>query len=294
MGLVTNKWTIAFRKKRGKLLDDLSGFIPIKADSKGCYADPFLFDYQGETYLFAEYYNYRHGLGTIAYARYDRLNNRFGDFREIIKEDYHMSYPLVFVYKNEIYMMPEANDSNTMYLYKAKQFPDSWTKYAVLSEDARYVDTSLFEYNEKLFLITKENQSLQAPMRLLKIDSEAWKVLDSKIVTNDVSLSRPGGNVFKMDEEFYIPTQDCKDDYGAALNFLRFSVDSEMNLNYELVKKITPDKLRIEGIEGINGIHTYNFSNELEVIDFKFPVKSFNRLFWKLIRVSKQKLNLSK
>lgn len=294
MGLRTNKWTIAYRKKQGQLLDDLNGFIAIKAKYKGCYADPFLFDYQGETYLFAEYLNYRHGRGTIAYAKYDKVTNTFSDFKEIIFENYHLSYPLVFSFNDEIYMMPEANESNSLYIYKAIDFPDKWEKYAIVAENVRLVDTSPFWHDNELFLLSKENETPQAPMVLLKVDTNNWSVANKKVITDDVCISRPGGNAFLIDNRFYIPTQDCKDDYGAALNFLSFTVNSNLEFNYTVEKKITPDMLSISGIEKIVGIHTYNYSNDLEVIDFKYPVNSFSRLFWKLIRVTKQKLHLSK
>ncbi len=293
MRLMTDQWTVAFRKKKGNILTDPSEFVRIKTGLKEWYADPFLFDYQGETYLFAEYFLYRHGLGTLAYAEYDKASGSFGAFKEIIREDYHLSYPLVFVYKDEVYMMPETSGSDSLYVYKAKHFPDKWEKHAVLTDGIKLVDTTPFIYNGEMYALTKKDDNRQDPMLLLKIDPDSWKITAQKTVTDDISVSRPGGRVYQESGQLYMVTQDCEKDYGSALNILSFSIDDDMNLTYDLVKKITVEDVHIKDISNAVGTHTYNFNNELEVIDFKYPRLSVCRKFWILMRkLGIQKINL--
>ena len=96
MGLKIETWSIAYRKKKnGLLFDDASDFQVIDNGRKGWYADPFLFDFDGKTYLFAEYFSYDISRGVLVVAVYDEAEEKFGDFKEIIREDYHLSYPFV-------------------------------------------------------------------------------------------------------------------------------------------------------------------------------------------------------
>ncbi|MCD8025717.1 MAG: hypothetical protein LUF33_01970 [Clostridiales bacterium] len=115
MGLKIETWTIAYRaKKQGLILKDLNDFTIIKNGRKGWYADPFLFEYEDDTYLFAEYFSYKLRRGIIVCSKYDKLKDKFDKYKEIISEAYHLSYPFVFKYNDEIYMMPEANESKNI------------------------------------------------------------------------------------------------------------------------------------------------------------------------------------
>ncbi len=290
MKIKITKWAVAYRKKTGHFLDTSIDFKKIKDSRRVFYADPFLFDYKGNTFLFVEDYDNKLGRGVISYSKFNKEKGLFDGFKEIIREDFHLSYPLVFEYENEIFLMPEANESNSLYIYKAKKFPSEWEKCDILINDIKLVDTTPFKYNGELFAISKRNENPDAPMLLLKIDSENWKVIEKRNITDDVSISRPGGNVFEFNNQYYMVTQDCKDDYGKALNLMSFTIDDNMDLKYHMEKRITPDMVKVTGIKEIKGIHTYNFSKELEVIDFKYPIISFNRLFWKSINLVKKKL----
>ena len=289
MKLKVNKWKVAYRKRNEGLLNNKTEFIPVKDSIKYFIADPFLFEQSGETFLFVEYYDYRIRRGTIAYSKYDEAKGEFGPFEEIIRENYHLSYPLVFIYKDEIYLMPESSESKTLYVYKAVSFPNKWEKHAIIDNETDYVDTTPFIYDNQFYAITKDNTTPDSPMLLLKIDPSSWLISDSKIITDDVSISRPGGKVITINDQYFMVTQDCKDDYGTALNFLVFSIDDKMNVSYHPIKKVNPEDVNIQGIRNIQGIHTYNSSNDLEVIDFKYPKFAFYRRFWKLINRLKVK-----
>lgn len=288
MQLKITKWAVAYRKKSSEFLDVSKSFRMIKDSYKGFYADPFLFDFKGDTYLFVEFFDNRLYRGVISYSKYNKEKGEFDSFKEIIRENFHLSYPLVFEFENEIYMMPEANESNSLYIYKAKDFPEVWEKHAVLMNGVKLVDTTPFVFNGKLYALTKRNENPQAPMMLLIIDTEEWRVLQSEDVTDDVSISRPGGNAFQIDDQYYIVTQDCKEEYGKVLNILSFSIENDMQFCYSLLKRIEPDSVIIDEKKAV-GIHTYNFSKELEVIDFKYSTRSFYRLFCKLIRKIKNR-----
>ena len=281
MGLKIETWSIAYRKKKeGLLFENTSEFIMINNGHKGWYADPFLFDYDGKTYLFAEYYSYDLGRGVLAYSVYDEENNCFNSFKEIIREEYHLSYPFVFNGKDgNIYLMPESFQSKQLYIYKAIDFPGKWEKAKVIIDDIRVVDTTAFEYNNRQYAFSLE---LDNKMLLLKLDNEFN--LDEKVqLSNNMSYARAGGRVFEHKKKLIYVSQDCSEEYGKAINLMEFVVDND-NFIHKLIKKVAPEDIQLINGKHPSGIHTYNFSDKLEVIDLKFYRNSYYRLLRKVLK----------
>ena len=281
MRLKIETWSIAYRKKKeGLIFNDVSDFTVIDNGRKGWYADPFLFDYKGKTYLFAEFFSYDIGRGVLVYAVYDDENERFSAFNEIIREDYHLSYPLVFVGNDgEIYMMPESNESNELYLYKVVDFPEKWEKHKTIAEDIKLADTTLFVYNGKNYAFSLE---LDDKMLLMELD-DSYNLIDKTLLSNDMSFARAGGRIFEYEGKHIFVSQDCKDDYGKAVNLIDFTLDNK-TFKHIIIKKITPEDVGLINSPKASGIHTYNFSDKLEVIDLKYYRNSYYRLFKRLIK----------
>lgn len=285
MGLKIETWSIAYRKKQnGLIIENTSDFKVIDNGHKGWYADPFLFDYKGDTYLFAEYYSYDLGRGVIAFAIYDEHTDSFSEFKELIREDYHLSYPLVFQGEDgQIYMMPESNQKEELYLYRAVSFPFKWKKEKIIMNGIKVVDTTPFQYQNKnyAFSLKLNNQLL-----LLRFGDGIFEKPDVQFVTDDMSFARPGGHVFDLDEKKIYVSQDCSEDYGKAVNLMRFRLTGDQNtpVEFELLKKFTADQIELINGKPGEGIHTYNFSKKLEVIDIKYYRNSYYRLLKRIIK----------
>lgn len=281
MGLKIETWSIAYRKRKpGLLFEDSSGFKVIDNGHKGWYADPFLFDYEGKTYLFAEFFSYDIGRGVLVYAVYDDEKDCFSDFKEIIREDYHLSYPFVFTGNDgNIYMMPESNEANELYLYRAVSFPAKWEKHKVILDSIKVVDTTPFEYNDKHYAFSLE---LDDNMLLLEFDSD-YSIKDKTHLSNDMSFARAGGRVFDHNGKQIYVAQDCKEDYGKAINLIEFDLKDKC-FNHNLIKTINPGNVELINAKKSSGIHTYNFSNKLEVIDLKYYRNSYYRVMKRIFK----------
>ena len=282
MGLTIETWSIAYRKRKGGLLEDGSGFRLIENGHKGWYADPFLYEHGGKTYLFAEYYSYSLHRGVIVYAVYDRMTDRFSDFKEIIREDYHLSYPLVFDCGGDIYMFPEAHKSGALYAYKATSFPDKWEKTTALIDGVQLVDTTPFVINDKLYAMGVDIQHDEKVLLLFQYAGGALLQVD-RIAPCDMSLSRPGGRVLTVGDQLIAVTQDCADAYGKALNFIPITVRGEKLVFSDILQKVTSAEIDLLNAVPAEGIHTYNRSMDLEVIDLKYYRRSYYRVMRKLL-----------
>lgn len=287
MGLIVETWSIAYRKrnKQNNILTDSAPFSVIKNKYSYWSADPFLFKYNNKTYLFAEQFSFKINRGQIVYAVFDEEKNKFSPFKEIIREDYHLSYPVVFEYKGKIYMMPEANQSNGLYMYEAVSFPDKWKKLPAVMSSVKVADTTPTIKNGKLYAETLEitnSATAEGSLTVLEFDDQNKVFNKVKVITKDMSVARPGGNFIDTKESLIRVSQDCKNSYGDALNLI--SVDGSTFEDKKLIKRFTCSDVSFSQKVSPNGIHTYNLSEDFEVIDLKFYKSSIYHIICKFLR----------
>ena len=96
-----------------------------------------------------------------------------------------------------------------------------------------------------------------------------------------MSSARPGGNLIFEREKMLRVAQDCEQDYGKALNIIEVQ---KLTGDYseKTVFCMTPDLVSLKNGKRACGIHTYNRSQNFEVIDLKYYKRSFYRLLVKL------------
>lgn len=282
MGLKTEKWTLAYRKKHG--FDNISEpYIKIKGDKNGWYADPFLFEHNGTTYLFAEYFSYLTVKGSIVYSIFNKDTFSFSEPKEIISEDFHMSYPNVFTDGSEIYMLPETAEAHQLILYKAVSFPDKWEKYKIIAEDAEYVDTTLVsDFCGQSCAVTYKLKDA-VPEKFLLIDLKTGQIVRDLTDLRALETARPAGKLCRVNGKTVLPTQDCSETYGGAIIFCETNPEF---CKFEKIFCINQDNIKIKDESSeICGVHTYNSTDELEIIDYKTltvsPIRIFNRVLQK-------------
>ena len=74
--------------------------------------------------------------------------------------------------------------------------------------------------------------------------------------------ARPAGKIFIRDNKIYRPSQDCSGIYGRGLNINEIIKLSETEYEERLIKKILP-----ASSDYIKGVHTFNFTDEIMLID---------------------------
>lgn len=263
------KWTIAYRRRTEAktLLDDLSGaFTPLPNTWRYWRADPFLFEKDEKTYLFAELYDRVKGRGVLGCCELtDNGAKRWGI---IIEELFHLSYPFVFQRGNDVYLIPESFKSGKITLYRAVRFPNKWEKVCNLA-DMVAVDSTIVDTVDGSYMITVRIANAESELVVMRLNDQ-MKLKDLRVVSpkEDPNV-RPAGKTFTWKNQLIRPAQDCTKSYGYGLNLLRISVLDETRYAEELVRKILPEEITVQGVRMLQGIHTYNFTNRYEVIDFK-------------------------
>ena len=267
---VEDQWFLGIRKKQPSDHSfDLSArkFDVIKQPKDSFYADPFIINYEGENYIFFEDYPFSTKKGVISFIKIDE-NGKFDDPKIALEREHHLSYPFIFEYDNNLYMMPESYCNRTLELYECVEFPDKWKIIKTIFKDVLIADATIIKHDNLYWLfasMAEHESALNVELHIFYSNSPLgeWTPHFLNPVVCDIKTARPAGNIFLYNNEIYRPSQDCSERYGYALNFNKVEVLSKKEYKETLVNKVLPDF-----IPECYAIHTYNANEQFELIDF--------------------------
>lgn len=249
--------------------DELSAVRPT---ANTYWADPFIVEREGERLLFVEEYDLKKKKGHIAVATL-RANNSTPSATTIIDAPYHLSYPFVFTYENEFYMLPESSDNTSIDLYHSTDFPLHWQHAATLMRDVYAVDSTLFFYHNRWWLFTCIAAHSEAPARdelfLYYADSPlsaTWTPHPLNPIVSDARCARPAGRIFTSADRIIRPAQDCSRRYGYGLRLMEIVTLDEEHYEEREYRAYLPQGKRV-------GIHTFNRQAGWAAIDVKFKTR---------------------
>jgi hypothetical protein len=272
--LFRDQWSIALQAK-GSLPKMTNQDLKVMRPPRDrFYADPFLIERNGRSYLFFEEYKFSSQKGLISCCEVDREGN-CSEPRVVLERTYHLSYPFLFAWQGETYMIPETRDNRTIEVYRAIDFPYSWVHEAVLMSDVAATDSTLLHHQDKWWLFTAGVLDHAAPEKTLCLffaDSPwgPWSAHPKNPIVSDVCHARPAGCLYFENGQLIRPGQDCSRGYGYAAQLHRVDALSETDYRETLLTSITPD-----WIPGSRGIHTFNQNAEFRVVDCKFRISRF-------------------
>ena len=255
-----DQWIIAYRFDSG----EFKYLIP-PADR--FWADPFQITVDGRHYIFFEDYVNSAGRAHIAVVEVDR-NGIVDGPTEVLKLDCHLSYPFIFEWQGDYYMIPEMGERNVVELYRATSFPLKWEPVKVLLEARSPLDATLFEINGTWWMFVNIQEEGVAvnwdELHLYYADSPhgPWQPHARNPVVSDVRFARPAGRLFRSNGVLVRPSQDSSLRYGYATIINIVTEISPSTYKETPILKISPD-----WDNDIIGIHTVNLLEEMTVID---------------------------
>ena len=262
------QWGILFDFNQ-KVFNSVEKSNKIHAPKDRYYADPFIIKKNQEYFVFIEEVIYQQEKGHISYFKIDK-NGNYNLPEKILENKYHMSYPFIFEFEDNYYMIPETSENKSIDLYKCKKFPDKWEFEKTIIKNINAVDSTLLRKNNKWWLFTSIQFMESSPNDSLSIFysddlfSDKWTPLPKNPVVSDVRKSRSAGKIFELNGEYYRPSQDCAGGYGRGIIFNKIITINESEYQEEEVKLIYP-----EFDNTIEGIHTFAQCEKLRVLDFK-------------------------
>lgn len=171
-------------------------------------ADPFLIKEGSTWFLFFEAYNNDTKQGDIALAT--SKNTLQWNYQQVVlDEPFHLSYPYVFKWKDEVYLIPETYETKSIRLYKADQFPTEWSLVDTLVTGKDFVDNSIVYYHDRwwLFTATTANDTLYL-YSAVNLTGPWTEHPQSPIVAGNNHIARPSGRLLIYQDELYRYTMD--------------------------------------------------------------------------------------
>lgn len=268
------KWEIAYRsinqgedlvetdkKYEYRVLDFPRGFWG---------ADPFLYEKDGETFVFFEYTDIKKYKSVLAVQR---ISPSIGDLVVIYEFEVHTSYPCVFEWDSDIYIIPETVDASSIQLLKCSLWPYKWEKVCDLVSDFKCVDTTFFSIGKKPYIQTYFWDKAGYHVYVAELDFVNKCIKNRRIVKSySKNLGRSGGHfVFKHGDLIRV-VQPRARFYGEQIDFYNVKFDG-INYSEEKISEFLPEQIKTDKRLNIVGVHTYNRSENFEVVDLRIEYK---------------------
>lgn len=205
-------------------------------------ADPFLFVYKEELYLFYEEQVELTGKGIIKMTKTKNLKDWTYPVL-VLEERFHLSYPNVFVVDGQIYMMPETGADNSIRLYTPNDDLTQWTFDKTLLDGRRFVDSDIVFFSGSYFLFTTDYTDETNILRMYysdKLDTQ-WTEHPRSPIATGKNTGRCGGSIINYDGKLYRPCQLTQNRYGEGLDLYEISALSKENYKEERLKTVIPN-----------------------------------------------------
>lgn len=193
-------------------------------------ADPFAVQENGQWYLFFEIDSVSTRKGEIGLSvSTDTTNWVYQGI--VLSEPFHLSYPYVFEWQGDWYMIPESHKANSIRLYKATSFPARWMHAADLIEGS-YTDPTVVRHDGRwwIFATTGQNEN----MHIFYADelSGPWHShARNPVIDGNRTRARCGGRIRTVNGRLIRFAQDCLKRYGHRV--LAFEIQTLTTEKYE-------------------------------------------------------------
>lgn len=263
-----DQWFIAYKieDKETYIGDVPHGFKALVSPKGTFWADPFPVKYNDRYFIFTEEYVYKNKKGHITVIEMNE-NLDYKNSTKVLEKDHHLSYPFIFQWCGDYYMIPETAHARSIELYRCAAFPFDWKLEKILLSDIKAVDTTLAEINGLWWMFVNvgiDGTSNDVDLYLFYANTPMgpWKPHKRNPVKSDVRSARSAGRIFFWQGEMYRPSQDCSEGYGHAIAINKIiCIDTDRYIEAE-VSKILP-----QWSSNVVANHTLNSCENLTVID---------------------------
>ena len=215
------------------------------------FADPFLITIKEDIYVYfeAEVKKEKAVKGEIWAAKIK--NNKIQYSEKVFNENYHMSFPYVFYYKNKLYMLPESSADKNVKLYKNLGDPYNWELIKILKTNCVFADTNFIEKKGVFYWFTYDLKICKTRVFYSESIEGEWKEHPS----SPTCLNRNAGAIIKKNNKIFRPIQISEEAYGEGVELIEIST-----LNKEIVIETNkiPFLYKKEGYN-LDGTHHFTY-----------------------------------
>ncbi len=278
-------WCLGLRKLvdpgDGIMEKNAGAFTLLKPNVRYWYADPVIRKIKGEYCVFFEAYDKWKDVGSIALSRLK--SNGFGRPEVVIREPFHMSFPEVFEYKGDYYMIPETNKVSQLRFYKMGRRVTSWTLFKTVDTEYSFSDTVVCVEGDNILLLTTDKKPDNPYMNRLHAFCINNFLTDDELYLKEMDIvpcadygydRRNGGSILLcQDGKMIRVIQESESGfYGKKLSFRWIDkLDEKVYIEGITARSVGLDDIfySLPAIHKPVGIHTYGRCDDYEVIDIK-------------------------
>ncbi len=149
-----SQWILLFRLESTETISkSFFRYKRIMPPKDRIWADPFVIFRDDKYYIFIEEMLISKNVGFISMIEMDK-NGVYEQPKQILKKDYHLSYPFILEEGGVLFMIPETSQNNRIEMYRCTTFPLVWELEKVLINNIRAVDSTVFRYNNTYWIFT--------------------------------------------------------------------------------------------------------------------------------------------
>lgn len=212
------------------------------------WADPFLIRGESGTtdYVFFEKFTSTVRRGRISVGRI--VNRQIECIGDAIVVPYHISYPHVFRYRGEIWMLPETSEMRRLELWRCISFPLEWELETIALDGSDLVDPTLCEYQGNWWLFanaaSRNSTDHNSELHVFRIGSPMLEdIVPHRLnpVVIDATRARSGGRIHQIDGVLMRSAQNNAFRYGYGLGVYAIKKLTLDDYEEELVFGIEPN-----------------------------------------------------
>ncbi len=245
---------------------DFSRGTPILPPPGAFWADPFPVVVDGRCHVFFEELPFATQRGHISVLEL-LPDGRATPPVRVLERPYHLSYPFMFPWQGQWYMMPECSENQCIEVYRCERWPDRWTLHAQHLRGERLADPSLVEHEGRWWMFASRmhlGATLDDELCLFHGPTPLgpWTPHPGNPIVDDARWARPAGRPLVVDGKLLRPAQNCGRAYGESL-----SIREIVELDPEHYREREHLHLQGDARHGMLRVHTLNMAADLRIVD---------------------------
>ena len=266
--IIFNKvWYVGYQNETFDKINHTNSKV-LKNPKNSFLADPFIIEHNKENYIFVEEYNFKIKKGIISvYKIFKNSSQRVG---VAIEENFHLSFPYIFKYENDYFMVPETAEISEIRIYRCEDFPLKWKHEKSIFKNTKTTDSIIFKHNNLWWLMTSFSNTGHGNESELQIFysengplTDKWIGFKKNPVIIDPALGRNGGILKQNNKLFRVAQSFGFNSYGENAHIQEIIMLDQENF---VEKNFALPNLKFS--DNLIGMHHLNNNNNFTVYDF--------------------------
>ena len=262
------RWNVAYCYDSWVNADFKRGRV-IENPKNGFFADPFVITKNDRTVCYVEDYCYLREKGSITAIEIE-TGGKYKILGTVIEEKFHLSFPYLFTYKDDLFMVPETSQTGSVRLYKCIKFPMNWRYEKDILCNISTSDTILFPHGQYWWLLTNpafegsdDHCTQLCAYYSENPTSDRWVEHKRNPLIVDSNISRNGGLLSCGKQLIRVRQKQGFCLYGASMTLA--TIDE---LTPDSFSETEFDSISADFFSNILGCHSLNSTDDIAVYDF--------------------------